>query len=49
MAKVLGIGKDMTPIEPEEENLRLLGGEEHIVNIRKGIWKGRIWWLRPGP
>ena len=41
MTKVLCTGEDMTPIEPEEEDyLRLLGGDEHIVKYSEGYLEG---------
>ena len=41
MAKVLCTGGEMTPIYPEEEErLRLLGGEDHIVRYSEGYLEG---------
>ena len=41
MTKILGTGEEMTPIHQEEEDyLRLLGGEEHIVKYSEGYMEG---------
>lgn len=40
-AKVLRTGEEMTSVYPEEENyLRMLGGEEHIVRYSQGYIEG---------
>lgn len=41
MTRVLCTGEEMTPIYPEEEErLRLLGGEDHIVRYSEGYMEG---------
>lgn len=41
MTKVLKIGDDVVPIEPEEEEfLKLLGGKEHVAEYSEGYLEG---------
>lgn len=41
MTKLLRTGEDMTPIHPEEEEyLRMLGGDEHLVKYSEGYVEG---------
>lgn len=41
LARVLHTGEEMTSIYPEEENyLRMLGGEEHVIRYSQGYIEG---------
>lgn len=50
MRKILRTGEDMTPLYPkEEEYLRMLGGEEHIVRYSQGYIEGEELTVTSGP
>ncbi len=50
MTKVLRIGEEMTPIQPEEEAyLRQLGGEDHVVKYSEGYLEGEQLVVTSGP
>lgn len=50
MTKVLRIGEEMTPLHPEEEEyLRRLGGEEHVVKYSEGYIEGDKLVVTSGP
>lgn len=50
MTKVLRTGEEMTPIQPEEEEyLRQLGGEEHVVKYSEGYLEGEKLVVTSGP
>lgn len=50
MTKVLRTGEEMTPIQPEEEEyLRRLGGEEHVVKYSEGYIEGEKLVVISGP
>lgn len=41
LTKIVGAGDEVFPIYQEEENLlKLLGGDEHLISTSKGIQKG---------
>ena len=43
LARILRTGEEMTPIYPEEEeHLRILGGQEHIVRYSQGYIEGEM-------
>lgn len=50
MTKVLRTGEEMTPIRPEEEEyLKQLGGEEHVVKYSEGYIEGDKLVVTSGP
>lgn len=50
MTKVLRTGEEMTPIQPEEEEyLRRLGGDEHVVKYSEGYIEGEKLIVTSGP
>ncbi len=50
MTKVLRTGEEMTPIQPEEEEyLRRLGGDEHVVKYSEGYIEGEKLVVTSGP
>lgn len=50
MTKVLRTGEEMTPIHPEEEEyLKQLGGEEHVVKYSEGYIEGDKLVVTSGP
>ena len=50
MTKVLRIGEEMTPLHSEEEEyLRRLGGEEHVVKYSEGYIEGDKLVVTSGP
>ncbi len=50
MTKVLRTGEEMTPIQPEEEEyLRRLGGDEHVVKYSEGYIEGDKLVVTSGP
>ncbi len=50
MTKVLRTGEEMTPIQPEEEEyLKRLGGEEHVVKYSEGYIEGEKLVVTSGP
>ncbi len=50
MTKLLQAGEDIVAVYPEEENLlRNLGGESHVVNVSTGIMEGDRVTVTQGP
>ncbi len=50
MTKVLRTGEEMTPIQPEEEEyLKRLGGDEHVVKYSEGYIEGEKLIVTSGP
>ena len=50
MTKVLRIGEEMTPIQKEEEDyLRRLGGDDHVVKYSEGYIEGDNLVVTSGP
>ncbi len=50
MSKVLRTGDEMTPIQKEEEEyLRKLGGDEHVVKYSEGYMEGQKLVVTSGP
>ncbi len=50
MTKVLRTGEEMTPIQPEEEEyLKRLGGDEHVVKYSEGYIEGEKLVVTSGP
>ena len=50
MTKVLRTGEEMTPIQPEEEEyLRRLGGNDHVVKYSEGYLEGEQLVVTSGP
>lgn len=50
MTKILRTGEEMTPIQPEEEEyLKRLGGDEHVVKYSEGYMEGEKLVVTSGP
>lgn len=50
MTKAIGVGDEIVPIYPEEENvLRMLGGSEHVIRLSHGFVEGERIVVMDGP
>ncbi len=49
-AKILGVGDEIVPIDPQEEALlETLGGPEHVISMSKGYLEGEKLVVTEGP